>query len=67
MKKCDICGGEIDFANGSAALMIAFSYDHSTTMTNNAFCADCYRMFVEKPLKLLNEKGCLNIPFEDEQ
>lgn len=64
-KKCDICGSDVAFENGGAALMVAFCHDHSTTMSNMAYCPDCYKMFVEKPLKKLSDKACLNIPFEE--
>jgi len=63
--KCDICGGAVDFNGGGAALMMAFCYDHTTTMTNNAFCAECYKMFVEKPLMVLSEKAGLKIPLPE--
>lgn len=60
--KCDICGGAVDFDGGGAALMMAFCYDHSTTMTNYSYCAECYKALVEKPLMVLSEKAGLNIP-----
>ena len=65
-KKCEICGGAVDFQNGGAALMVVFCYDHSTTMTNMSYCAECYKMFVEGPLMKLSDKAYLNIPFEEE-
>lgn len=61
-KKCDICGGEIDFDNGGAALMVAFCYDHGTTLSNNAYCGECFNMFLRKPMSVLNDKADLNIP-----
>lgn len=64
-KKCDICNGEVDFDNGGAALMMAFCYDHSVSLNNVSYCADCYKMFVAKPLGVLSDKAGLNIPFEE--
>ena len=64
--KCDICNGNVDFDNGGAALMMAFCYDHSTTMSNMAYCSECYKMFVDGPLRILSDKSGLNIPFKEE-
>lgn len=63
--KCDICNGNVDFDNGGAALMMAFCYDHGTTMSNMSYCAECYKMFVDGPLRTLSDKACMNIPFEE--
>lgn len=63
--KCDICNDNVDFNDGGAALMMAFCYDHSTTMSNMSYCAKCYKMFVAKPLGVLSDKAGLNIPFEE--
>lgn len=60
-KNCDICCGEVDFQNGGAALMMVLCYDHSVTMSNMSYCKECYKAFVEKPLKKLNDKARLGI------
>lgn len=62
---CNLCGGPVDYQNGGAALMMAFCYDHSTTMSNMAFCAECYKMFVDGPLRILSDEVGLNIPFKE--
>lgn len=64
--KCNICDGEVDFKAGGAALMMAFCDEHSTTLSNMSYCAECYKMLVDKPLRILNDKACLNIPFKEE-
>lgn len=63
--KCNICGDEVDFDNGGAALMMAFCYDHSVSLNNVSYCADCYKMFVDGPLRILSGKARLEIPSKE--
>lgn len=39
-KDCNCCGAPVDIENGGCAIMMAFCRQHSTTLTNVAFCAD---------------------------
>lgn len=63
--KCDICDGKVDFNDGGAALMMAFCYDHCTTMSNMSYCSECYKIFVDGPLRILSDKAGLKITFKE--
>lgn len=63
---CNICGNEVDFEKGGAALMLAFCHKHTTNLINVSFCADCYHALLEQNLKKLADGACLNMTFEDE-
>lgn len=66
MKDCNCCGKEVDFEQGGAALMIAFCVNHSTTLTNVAFCGECYKALVEENLKKLDGSATLMLNFGEE-
>lgn len=50
MTKCDACGEQIDYNNGSVALMMAFCCRTETSLTNVAYCKQCYENLVKKHL-----------------
>ena len=62
-KDCKCCGKEVDVNNGGCALMMAFCIGHTTTLTNIAFCKECYEVLVEKDLKSLNASASLGLIF----
>lgn len=64
---CCICGGELDYDNGSAALMLAFCYNHAITLTNVSFCGECYKRFIQKPLAMMSEGAGMNIPTGEDE
>lgn len=63
--KCCICGDAIDHENGAASLMMAFCYNHSTTLTNVSYCGECFERLVKGPLGRLNIVANLQIPDMD--
>lgn len=67
INNCCICGEEIDYENGSAALMLAFCYNHSTTLTNVSFCGECYKKFIKKPLAMISERAGMDIPTGEDE
>ena len=66
MNKCNICQNEINYTAGGAALMMAFVRGHTTNLINVSVCETCYKIFMDTPMKMLNEKCMLNINFGDE-
>lgn len=64
-KDCNCCGKEVDVTSGGAALMMAFCHNHTTTLTNVAFCAECYKALMEEDIKRLNANCGLGIAFEE--
>ena len=60
---CRICGAAVDFERGGAAIMLAFCRGHSTTLTNVAYCAECYKTVVHDDLSRLNANSNLGIDF----
>ena len=66
MNLCNICQNEINYIEGGAALMMAFVRGHTTNLINVSVCETCYKIFMDAPMKMLNEKCMLNINFGDE-
>lgn len=64
-KGCNLCGAEVDFANGGAALLMAFCRGHSTTLTNVSYCAECYKNMMDEDLRRLSANCGLMIDFGD--
>lgn len=62
---CEVCGHNVDYENGGAALMVAFCYDHGTTMSNMSYCGKCFEEMIRRPLGELSKVARLNIPLED--
>lgn len=67
MKECNICGGEVDFLKGGAAIMMAFCRKHTTNLSNLSFCAECYEKILKEPMERLNDAACLNLILDDEE
>jgi hypothetical protein len=65
-KGCNCCGANVDVQNGGAALQLAFCHGSTTTLTNVAFCADCYKALIDEDIRRLNVNGNLGIVFEGE-
>ena len=64
--KCHKCHKEVDVNNGGCAIMLAFCHNHSTDLINVAFCSNCYYEFIDKDIRLLNEKANLRIHFDED-
>ena len=62
-KPCNLCGADVDFEHGGAAIMLAFCRGHSTTLTNVAYCAECYENMMHEDLSRLNANCNLGIDF----
>lgn len=67
MNTCNICNNEIDYTVGGAALMMAFVRGHTTNLINVSVCETCYKIFMDTPMKMLNDKCMLNIDFGDKE
>lgn len=67
MKDCNCCGKEVDVNNGGCALMMAFCINHSTTLTNIAFCKECYEALVKPDLERLNASATLMLDFGENE
>ena len=61
INKCDACGEQIDYSNGSVALMMAFCREHETTLTNVSYCKECYENLAKK--HLIGLKNATGTPF----
>lgn len=46
--------------------MLAFCHNYSTDLINVAFCSNCYYEFIDKDIRLLNEKANLRIHFDED-
>lgn len=66
VKDCKCCGAPVDIENGGCAIMIAFCRQHTTTLTNVAFCAECFENLVREDLTKLNANAGLQIAIGDE-
>ena len=58
---CNICGREVDYADGGCALQFAFCRRHSTTLSNISFCAECYDALLKDKFKAFIDAACLNV------
>lgn len=67
MNTCNICNNEINYTAGGAALMMAFVRGHTANLINVGVCETCYKIFMDTPMKMLNEKCMLNINFGDKE
>lgn len=63
---CNICKAKVDVINGGVALMMAMCIKSTANFCNIALCEKCYKAFVEKPLKELNEKARVGLWFGEE-
>jgi hypothetical protein len=66
MNKCNICQNEINYIEGGAALMMAFVRGHTTNLINVSVCETCYKIFMDKPMRMLNDNCLLNVSFGEE-
>ena len=66
MNLCNICQKELSYNDGEAALMMAFVRCNTTNLINVGLCKECYEIYMDKPMRMLNEKCMLNINFGDE-
>lgn len=66
VKRCNKCGGEVDINNGGCAMMIAFCHNHSTSLSNTAFCRDCYEKYIEQDLFTINANADLGMVIDEE-
>ena len=64
-KPCNLCGAEVDFNSGGAAILMAFCRGHSTTLTNVAYCGECYKHMMDEDLRRLSANCGLMIDFGD--
>ena len=56
MNKCNICQKELSYKDGEAALMMAFVINNTTNLINIGVCKNCYKTFLDGPMRMLNEK-----------
>lgn len=63
---CKLCGWPVDHQDGGAAIMMAFCYRNTTTLSNISYCKSCFDQTVKDPLKRLDFVAKLNLSGLDE-